>query len=147
MSVILQIIVPLLILSATLFFWTIRFPQIFTREIFPQTEDKKPNNVLFVTAHPDDECMFFAPTILALKKNKNVNINLVCFSTGDAHGLGDMRKVELVNSAKKLGLDASEIIIIDDLAFPDDIKKAWDPVLMAKTLESVIVAGKIDTFK
>jgi len=28
-------------------------------------EGVKPN-VLFLTAHPDDECMFFAPTIISL---------------------------------------------------------------------------------
>lgn len=36
--------------------------------------------VLFVTAHPDDECMFFAPTIIALSKLCDVHV--LCLSSG-----------------------------------------------------------------
>ena len=39
--------------------------------------------VLFVTAHPDDECMFFGPTILsAVSLNRNTPPYLLCLSTG-----------------------------------------------------------------
>ena len=37
-------------------------------------------NVLFLTAHPDDECMFFAPSIL--KFNRHCNVHLLCISSG-----------------------------------------------------------------
>jgi N-acetylglucosaminylphosphatidylinositol deacetylase len=37
--------------------------------------------VLFVTAHPDDECMFFAPSILQLARC--CQVYLLCFCTGD----------------------------------------------------------------
>nr|VWO94506.1 GlcNAc-PI de-N-acetylase [Ganoderma boninense] len=33
-----------------------------------KSESDGPSNVLLLTAHPDDECMFFAPTILALQE-------------------------------------------------------------------------------
>ena len=36
---------------------------------------------LVVTAHPDDECMFFAPTILSLLE-KNVDVHLLCLTSG-----------------------------------------------------------------
>lgn len=36
---------------------------------------------LLVTAHPDDECMFFAPTILRLLE-LNVSVHLLCLSSG-----------------------------------------------------------------
>lgn len=36
---------------------------------------------LLVTAHPDDECMFFAPTVLNLVES-NVDVHLLCLSTG-----------------------------------------------------------------
>jgi len=39
--------------------------------------------VLFVTAHPDDECMFFAPTILALTRCGQYDVFLLCLSSGD----------------------------------------------------------------
>lgn len=47
---------------------------------------KLPQNVsrvLLVTAHPDDECMFFGPTLIALKKRKNCRIFVVCLSNGE----------------------------------------------------------------
>lgn len=37
--------------------------------------------VLVVTAHPDDECMFFAPTIIQLVA-LNVDVHLLCLSKG-----------------------------------------------------------------
>ena len=39
-------------------------------------------NALVVTAHPDDECMFFAPTILQLVQEPNTKVHLLCLSTG-----------------------------------------------------------------
>ena len=39
-------------------------------------------SVLVVTAHPDDECMFFAPTILMLQQLIDAEIHLLCLSSG-----------------------------------------------------------------
>jgi len=40
-------------------------------------------NLLVVTAHPDDECLFFSPSILGvLDRNKNIKGGLVVMSTG-----------------------------------------------------------------
>jgi len=39
--------------------------------------------VLFVIAHPDDECMFFAPTILALTRCGQYDVFLLCLSSGE----------------------------------------------------------------
>jgi N-acetylglucosaminylphosphatidylinositol deacetylase len=47
---------------------------------------KLPENVsrvLLVTAHPDDECMFFGPTLVALRK-KNCRIFVLCMSRGES---------------------------------------------------------------
>lgn len=49
---------------------------------------KLPENctrVLLVTAHPDDECMFFGPTLIALRKRKNCRIFVLCMSRGESH--------------------------------------------------------------
>ena len=37
---------------------------------------------LFVTAHPDDECMFFAPSILAFTQSTEGGVFLLCLSEG-----------------------------------------------------------------
>lgn len=39
--------------------------------------------VLVVTAHPDDECMFFGPTIVALSKRDECCVYLLCLSNGE----------------------------------------------------------------
>lgn len=39
-------------------------------------------HVGFVIAHPDDECMFFSPTILELVRRK-YNVYVFCCSTGN----------------------------------------------------------------
>jgi N-acetylglucosaminylphosphatidylinositol deacetylase len=40
----------------------------------------KGQTVLILTAHPDDECMFFSPTIQALTSVANVHV--LCLSQG-----------------------------------------------------------------
>jgi hypothetical protein len=40
-----------------------------------------PRKVLLVTAHPDDEAMFFVPTITALRAS-DADVVLLCLSTG-----------------------------------------------------------------
>lgn len=43
----------------------------------------KAKNLLIVTAHPDDECLFFSPSILGvLDRNKDIKGGLVVMSTG-----------------------------------------------------------------
>ena len=37
--------------------------------------------VLLITAHPDDECMFFAPSLISLTQ-ANVDVFLLCLSEG-----------------------------------------------------------------
>lgn len=38
--------------------------------------------VLFIMAHPDDECMFFGPTILNTIRSSGSTVYLLCLSTG-----------------------------------------------------------------
>ena len=42
---------------------------------------RKESNVLLVTAHPDDECMFFTPTMSSLAAS-GARLSLLCLSTG-----------------------------------------------------------------
>lgn len=46
---------------------------------------------LIVTAHPDDECMFFAPTIIRLVE-LNASVHLLCLSEGKATAYYCLRK-------------------------------------------------------
>lgn len=44
---------------------------------------RSPKRVLLVIAHPDDECMFFGPTVLNFTANKACTLYILCLSTGN----------------------------------------------------------------
>lgn len=85
-----------------------------SNELFNTTELAiKSQNILLVTAHPDDEAMFFAPTILSLTRKTSVNLFHLCLSSGNADGLGETRKVELRNSLDVLGIHREKRWTVD----------------------------------
>lgn len=65
--------VPLVILG--LWFYTAQLSK-----SFPTLQDK---SILLLIAHPDDEAMFFAPTLLALTRPELGNhVKVLCLSSG-----------------------------------------------------------------
>uniref|UniRef100_A0A8D2LER9 N-acetylglucosaminylphosphatidylinositol deacetylase n=1 Tax=Varanus komodoensis TaxID=61221 RepID=A0A8D2LER9_VARKO len=82
---------------------------------------------LFVTAHPDDEAMFFAPTILCLAR---AELWLLCGSTGNYYHQGDIRKKELLESCMALGIPLSHVTIVDH-------SKTHAPVLGSRVIAVV----------
>jgi len=83
--------------------------------------------------------MFFAPTLLALTKPELGNhIKILCLSTGNADGLGDIRRKELEESALHLGIrNASDVFVMDDPArFEDSMTKNWSPADISALLAS-----------
>lgn len=59
--------------------------------------------ILLLTAHPDDECLFFSPTVLALIAS-NVTVFSFCLSNGNADGIGHIREAELQYSLETMGI-------------------------------------------
>ncbi|OCK77993.1 phosphatidylinositol glycan class L [Lepidopterella palustris CBS 459.81] len=102
---------------------------------FPTLQGKR---ICLLIAHPDDEAMFFAPTLLALTRPELGNhIKILCLSSGNADGLGDIRKKELVQSGLQLGLRGEDdILVIDDPDFPDSMTVTWHPLLISNLLTS-----------
>lgn len=74
-------------------------------------------NILLLTAHPDDECMFFAPTLLRLLDDtameKRPEVHSLCLSVGNADGLGDVRRHELERSLDVLGVEDGRRWVVD----------------------------------
>ncbi|TPX66141.1 hypothetical protein SpCBS45565_g04669 [Spizellomyces sp. 'palustris'] len=64
---------------------------------------------LLVVAHPDDECLFFSPTMNALGGVKGVLV----LSTGNNYGIGDTRRRELMGSCRELGVDEEHCTVLD----------------------------------
>ncbi|WYZ39787.1 hypothetical protein EsH8_IV_000128 [Colletotrichum jinshuiense] len=99
----------------------------------PALENKR---ICLLIAHPDDEAMFFAPTVLALARPETGNhFKILCLSSGDADGLGETRKKELVKSGMKLGLrQEQDVYVIDSPDFQDSMTNVWDKAKIATLL-------------
>nr|XP_040036059.1 N-acetylglucosaminyl-phosphatidylinositol de-N-acetylase isoform X2 [Gasterosteus aculeatus aculeatus] len=90
-------------------------------------------SALLVTAHPDDECMFFAPTIIRLVELK-ANVHLLCLSEGNYYNQGAQRRQELLNSCAVLGIPDCRITIVDHKKLPDDPKAEWSVSLVSSVI-------------
>ncbi|XP_063058935.1 N-acetylglucosaminyl-phosphatidylinositol de-N-acetylase [Engraulis encrasicolus] len=88
---------------------------------------------LLVTAHPDDECMFFAPSIILLRR-QGISVHLLCLSSGDYYNQGALRKKELLDSAAVLGIPASQVSLIDHQQLKDDPKAEWSVALTSSII-------------
>ncbi|CDI86673.1 N-acetylglucosaminylphosphatidylinositol deacetylase, putative [Eimeria praecox] len=85
-------------------------------------EEEEKIGVLFVTAHPDDECMFFAPSLsLFASKKERFEVFLLCLSTGDYEGLGAERTAELFAAAGAFGIPKENVCCLDD----KNMKDGW----------------------
>ena len=92
---------------------------------FPTLVSKR---ICLLIAHPDDEAMFFSPTLLRLSKPQLQNqIFILCLSSGDADGLGHIRKDELRKSAQQLGITHPDhVVVLEDPRFKDGMGEVWD---------------------
>mmetsp|Transcript_16041 Transcript_16041/g.20305 ORF Transcript_16041/g.20305 Transcript_16041/m.20305 type:complete len:304 (-) Transcript_16041:207-1118(-) len=103
----------------------------FTRIAFVKLSQMsvKGKNILYVIAHPDDEAMFFQPSILEFLSQGN-KLYLLCLSNGNFEGLGREREKELEKSCARLGFTEPPMII-DDPELQDGMDVKWAPGLIA----------------
>ncbi|KJE90643.1 phosphatidylinositol glycan anchor biosynthesis [Capsaspora owczarzaki ATCC 30864] len=99
---------------------------------------------LLITAHPDDECMFFGPGVTCLLAKSEMFV--LCLSTGNADGLGSVRARELVGACTALGLPASHVSVVDrEDAFADGQANLWRASHVADCITEHVARWKIDT--
>lgn len=97
------------------------------------------SDVYFLIAHPDDEVMFFAPTIIELAKpHYNNSLHLICLSNGDAQGLGTVREKELIRSAQILGFPGENVVLLNDTRFVDSMDLCWDKGAVSSVLGDIV---------
>lgn len=95
--------------------------------------------IILLIAHPDDESMFFSPTLQSLTHpSLNNHLKILCLSTGNADGLGDVRRKELERAAVMLGVRRREDVFVmnDETRFKDGMDEHWDEREIAKVLAS-----------
>ena len=95
--------------------------------------------IILLIAHPDDESMFFAPTLQSLTAPHLQNhLKILCLSTGNADGLGDTRRKELEAAALTLGIRRREDVFVmnDESRFKDGMGEQWSEQEISKVLAS-----------
>nr|DBA34348.1 TPA: hypothetical protein GDO54_001915 [Pyxicephalus adspersus] len=98
---------------------------------------------LLLIAHPDDECMFFAPTVLGLLREQRP-LSVLCCSTGNYYNQGEIRKKELIQSCAALGIPSSNVTVIDHRNLPDNPDVQWDKHLLADLILTHIKQKNVD---
>lgn len=141
MDVYTYLAIPILI--CTLWLFTANL----SRSSHPHFTNKR---ICLLIAHPDDEAMFFSPTLLALTHPETGNhIKILCLSNGNATGLGQLREKELMASAEILGLRSGEdVLVLDSPDFVDGMDTKWDTEKIAEVLRQAFggqMAKKKDT--
>ncbi|XP_027747257.1 N-acetylglucosaminyl-phosphatidylinositol de-N-acetylase [Empidonax traillii] len=97
---------------------------------------------LVVTAHPDDESMFFAPALLGLRR-AGAAPAVLCCSAGNYYNQGEIRKKELEQSCRVLGIPESDVTVVDHRDLPDNPAVEWDTHLLATIVLKHIEAKNI----
>ncbi|XP_065027789.1 probable N-acetylglucosaminyl-phosphatidylinositol de-N-acetylase isoform X3 [Musa acuminata AAA Group] len=138
-------------IAVSISFWVISLSRILSSSScvpsnppFFRTGSGKKRNVLLVIAHPDDESMFFAPTILFLNSEGH-NIHILCISTGNAEGVGNNRKVEIYRACAILKIPLQQVKVLDHPCLQDGFENTWDHELLARLIEDEIKVWDIDS--
>uniref|UniRef100_A0A182JHU9 N-acetylglucosaminylphosphatidylinositol deacetylase n=1 Tax=Anopheles atroparvus TaxID=41427 RepID=A0A182JHU9_ANOAO len=88
---------------------------------------------LLVTAHPDDEVMFFGPTILELRR-RQCRVFVLCLSEGNHDRKGPIRRQELWDACESLGVRPEDITLVNATHLQDDPTLEWKTVTIANQL-------------
>ncbi|KAH8971276.1 hypothetical protein BDL97_02G132300 [Sphagnum fallax] len=120
------------------------FPTVLLRPLpDSQKNARTKTNVLLLVAHPDDESMFFGPTLLSLSKLGGYSIRVICLSTGNADGLGARRKLEMVAACSVLKVPEDNVEVLDHPALQDGFGCHWDQPLILKLLQQAVTTHNI----
>jgi N-acetylglucosaminylphosphatidylinositol deacetylase len=92
-------------------------------------------SVLLVIAHPDDEIMFWTPTIKTLL-GYNIPMKILCLSNGNYDGLGELREKEFDDVSRALNLSDNQILNIPELQ--DNITQKWEPSIVSQQIEEFL---------
>jgi len=99
--------------------------------------------VCFVIAHPDDESVFFLPTV---KKavDSNCEVFILCLSDGGFRGRGSKRKGELFDAMSVIGIPVDHITVLSDSSFQDSKIHFWDAAHLRPVIKEHLKLNKAD---
>lgn len=111
-------------------------------KIFTSKTHMQGQTVLLVIAHPDDESMFFGPSVRHVLNNKN-DLYFLVLSNGDADGIGTMRELEMKAAVPLLGGKQENTLVVDDPRLQDGTD--WDPSVVSKYIKNQATKIKAQT--
>lgn len=98
---------------------------------------------LLVVAHPDDETMFFSPTLFHLL-DRACRVHVLCLSIGNHDGLGKLRKKEFAQACTLLGVKQQDMSLLDHPKLQDGPGNDWPPELVASIIAHKAVDCQCD---
>ncbi|KAG2007669.1 hypothetical protein GB937_008319 [Aspergillus fischeri] len=116
-------------------------------------------SILLVTAHPDDETLFFSPSITYRREDQHVQRALLVISSGrfdihssrlmltrlgDYDGIGERRRQEIHDSCSVLGIVPDRCVVLDNAELQDNPKKWWDGDLIKGLVASHVQKWNVD---
>lgn len=103
---------------------------------------KRAKRVALVVAHPDDESMFFTPTIASLHAQQH-HLYVLCLSSGNYYGLGAVREREMRTCCTDV-LGIEHCTVLDDARLQDGAATSWSADVVADCIDAFLVAHRID---
>ena len=101
--------------------------------------------VCFVVAHPDDEVMFFGPIIRHVASFRNHRIHILCLTTGNYYGIGNLRRREMRASCTHLvETNLTDLEIVDEPSLPDHPTFKWNKDLCTQIISDYLREKAID---
>ncbi|PLW43018.1 hypothetical protein PCANC_10038 [Puccinia coronata f. sp. avenae] len=114
--------------------------------------------IMLVVAHPDDECLFFSPTLLNLLaprfvtrpdstapiKLESPRGHILSLSSGNAEGLGIKRTREMKASCEAFGIPSTACIVLDHPGLPDSMSVWWPEATIAECVKRYVELWDID---
>ncbi|KAJ7604829.1 putative deacetylase LmbE-like domain-containing protein, partial [Mycena polygramma] len=135
-----------IVLLVVLIFGTLLQPR--TNVMLERAPTGERERILLVTAHPDDETFFFGPTLTALsaptrRLGGDNEVFVACLSTGNAKGLGEVRRDEFGRALSVFGIREERRFILDHPYLQDNKTTAWDSAVIANEIRPIVVKYNI----
>uniref|UniRef100_T1JXE5 N-acetylglucosaminylphosphatidylinositol deacetylase n=1 Tax=Tetranychus urticae TaxID=32264 RepID=T1JXE5_TETUR len=106
-----------------------------------ETFMEKDASTLLVIAHPDDETMFFGPALINLATVKSSKTFVLCLTSGNYDGLGTIRRLELLEAMKEIGLPVKNVFITDH--FIDGMNQHWNLTMIAMVVSEKVTENNV----
>lgn len=107
------------------------------RNVVVRRQMTTPKIYLLVIAHPDDESMFFLPTLKCLLDQHcdqpQTQFHILCLSNGNFDGLGQIRETELKDAARIIS-PRIQVTILNDEKLQDGPSESWDVEYMEQVM-------------